>query len=123
MVSLCAWQMEQLKRANRLWTNDSLALRRTLLVPTPLEPAPPPAAGSAGGGAPATLSASTSLDSLHSSSSCSTRSTRTNGVPRAGSQTELLDRSEQSAADFLRGIDSAIASSRSSVQKLGTCQP
>ncbi|XP_043221970.1 lysM and putative peptidoglycan-binding domain-containing protein 1-like isoform X2 [Amphibalanus amphitrite] len=110
--------MEQLKRANKLWTNDSLALRRTLLVPIPLEPGgeqqAPPAAGAA-----AVLSASTSLDSLHSSSSCSTR---TNGVPRSGSQTEL-DRSEQSAADFLSGIDSVIASSRTNVQKLGTNQP
>ena len=109
-------QMEQLKRANKLWTNDSLALRRTLLVPVPLEPG---GGEQVPAGAAAVLSASTSLDSLHSSSSCSTR---TNGVPRSGSQTEL-DRSEQSAADFLSGIDSAIASSRSSVQKLGTCQP
>ncbi|KAF0309720.1 hypothetical protein FJT64_019181 [Amphibalanus amphitrite] len=96
----------------------SWRLRRTLLVPIPLEPGgeqqAPPAAGAA-----AVLSASTSLDSLHSSSSCSTR---TNGVPRSGSQTEL-DRSEQSAADFLSGIDSVIASSRTNVQKLGTNQP
>ena len=107
-------QMEQLKRANKLWTNDSLALRRTLLVPVPLD------SSSAGDELPpASLSASTSLDSLHSSSSCSTR---TNGVPRSGSQSEL-DRSEQTAADFLSGIDSVIASSRSNVRKLEACQP
>ena len=108
--------MEQLKRANKLWTNDSLALRRTLLVPVPLD------SSSAGDELPAgsaALSASTSLDSLHSSSSCSTR---TNGVPRSGSQGEL-DRSEQTAADFLSGIDSVIASSRSNVRKLEACQP
>ncbi|XP_037078164.1 lysM and putative peptidoglycan-binding domain-containing protein 1-like isoform X2 [Pollicipes pollicipes] len=105
--------MEQLKRANRLWTNDSLHLRRTLLVPVPLEP------GDVSAPEGAVLSGSTSLDSLHSSSSCSTR---TNGLHRTSSQTEL-DKSEQSAADFLSNIDSVIASSRRSVKKLETCQP
>ena len=108
--------MEQLKRANKLWTNDSLALRRTLLVPVPLDSS---SAGDELPAGPASLSASTSLDSLHSSSSCSTR---TNGVPRSGSQSEL-DRSEQTAADFLSGVDSVIASSRSNVRKLEACQP
>ncbi|KAH7985383.1 hypothetical protein HPB49_026449 [Dermacentor silvarum] len=83
---------EELKRANRLWTSDSLFLRTWLAVPV-VE------AGPAVGGA----SASAGRD--------------TNGGDRAGSEDTPLQ-SDESIADFLGRIDNSIAKSRSQLRQL-----
>ncbi|XP_043222701.1 lysM and putative peptidoglycan-binding domain-containing protein 1-like isoform X2 [Amphibalanus amphitrite] len=93
--------MEQLKRANKLWTNDSLHVRRTLLVPLPLEPS---------GG---TTAAVCSSDSDEAGSSSGGSGGGTAGEPRRPGRGQL-----PSADDFLRQVDSVIASSRRSVSRL-----
>ena len=86
--------MEQLKRANKLWTNDSLHVRRTLVVPLPLEP----------GGAQGAISSDSDEPS---------------GGSGGGGELHRPGRSQlPSADDFLRHVDSVIASSRRSVSRL-----
>jgi len=88
--------MEQLKRANKLWTNDNLHVRRTLLIPLPLEESP--------GG---------QLSDRQSSDSDDGRSSAA-----ASSHAEEAETPSQSAADFLQQIDSVIARSRREVKRL-----
>ena len=90
--------MEQLKRANKLWTNDSLHVRRSLVVPLPLEPSDAPAAcGSSDSDEPADGGGGDGGDAA-----C--------GAPERGQL--------PSADDFLRHVDSVIASSRRNVSRL-----
>lgn len=90
---------EELKRANRLWTSDSLFLRPWLAVPV-LEAGPPGAPGAPGGG------------------------DGTNGPPRE----EAAQQPDESMDDFLGRIDSSIARSRNQLRLLsstryGDCSP
>jgi hypothetical protein len=80
--------MEQIRRANRLWTNDSLFLRETLLVPVQNEGASSPSEVVLG-------------ESLSSPSSLSNNN---NSVD-----------SDSSYNDFLCKIDCSIANTKSQV--------
>ncbi|XP_054927471.1 uncharacterized protein [Dermacentor andersoni] len=85
-------QTEELKRANRLWTSDSLFLRTWLAVPV-VEAVPAVGGASASGGRD------------------------TNGEDRAGPEDTPLQ-SDESIADFLGRIDNSIAKSRSQLRQL-----
>ena len=111
--------MEEIKRANNIWTNDSLFLRDYLLIPlskSPLNPSVPFANGS---------STSTSTDSA-SLSDCeiitkqelkAAKMSRTNSCK---SQESVSDNSQidLSARDFLSRFDSSLAQIRTSVKSL-----
>lgn len=93
---------EELKRANRLWTSDSLFLRPWLAVPV-LEAqgglGAPPGAGDG-----------------------------TNGPPREGGEPPPQQQPDESMTDFLGRIDSSIARSRNQLRLLsntryGDCSP
>ncbi|KAL1419826.1 hypothetical protein MTO96_004734 [Rhipicephalus appendiculatus] len=83
---------EELKRANRLWTSDSLFLRTWLAVPV-VEAGPAVGGASASGGAD------------------------TNGGDSAGPEDSHLQ-SDESFTDFLGRIDNSIAKSRSQLRQL-----
>ncbi|XP_037093107.1 lysM and putative peptidoglycan-binding domain-containing protein 2-like [Pollicipes pollicipes] len=91
--------MEQLKRTNKLWTNDSLHVRRQLLVPVPLEPS---------------SVWSDSDDSVSSPASSDCRSLVSGAAPTDSDAAPP----SRTAADFLKQVDSVIASSRRNVSRL-----
>lgn len=91
------FQTEQIRRANRLWTNDSLFLRETLLVPIPSD----------------TVSCSSQSNS-HSVSEASTPS-ETETLSSCSTNNNGLDSSDNSYNDFLCKIDCSIANTRSQV--------
>lgn len=99
LLQLQMFQTEQIRRANRLWTNDSLFLRETLLVPIPSD----------------TVSVSTcnSQSNSHSLSEASTPS-ETETVSSCSTNNNGLD-SDNSYNDFLCKIDCSIANTRSQV--------
>ncbi|XP_059474755.1 lysM and putative peptidoglycan-binding domain-containing protein 1 [Neocloeon triangulifer] len=106
--------MEQIRRANRLWTGDSLFVRETLLIPVPCEEA-------AKGSTPGSTGAFSSADSGNSSDSSSPEENSSailrESRPHTTSVPTPCDRSETSPSEFLCKIDTAIAHTKHQVNK------
>lgn len=95
---------EQIRRANRLWTNDSLFLRESLLIPVPSE----------------SLSSPSEIFSDASTSPCSQSLSPTpqsfSPTPQSFSPTSPQENGiDDNYNDFLNKIDSAIANTKSQV--------
>uniref|UniRef100_A0A0L8GE12 LysM domain-containing protein n=1 Tax=Octopus bimaculoides TaxID=37653 RepID=A0A0L8GE12_OCTBM len=109
---LLTTQVEQLKRENKLWSNDALVLREFLLVPVTKENSKCVPAGSEIVRA-ATLKSDT--DSVRTASNSSSNGPCEDCDSERVSSTSAPD---LSAKDFLNKYDSSIAQLKSNVQRM-----
>lgn len=106
-------QTEQIRRANTLWANDSLFLRKILLIPSPSGP-------SSNGGleTPVNVLQSTSTGSHQSHHNNNNNNNNINQQGESScSHVDVTEErtKEESYSDFLVKIDCAIASTKSQV--------
>lgn len=100
------FQTEQIKRANRLYTNDSIFLKKTLLIPTK------PKALSNG------LNLEEDEDEEGQGQAVPPESTKKQKQPRKnGSSGSSVPKHDLSAADFLFKLDSEIRRSKQAATK------
>lgn len=95
--------MENLKRANKMWTNDSLFLRDTLLIPIPINSI--------------TQSDSSDFHFANGEENAITDKNTQNGSNKESQEEGATAEPEESAKDFLSRFDSSLAQIKTSVQK------
>lgn len=108
---------EQIRRVNRIWTNDSLFLRKTLDIPVPKDSLD---VFSFDNGDSSPVSSVCSGASEDSAQSCSHHQQVTS--PLSEDDVQYPGSSEQTVADILVRIDSTIALTKSKVQKMESTQ-
>lgn len=97
--------MEQIRRVNKIWANDSLFLRETLLIPVPSSNPELCSLTNTNGVSPGVVDGG------------STSSGRANSLTERLSDGNECDKSNQSIADILVRIDSSIAQTRNQVEQ------
>ena len=113
--------MEQIKRANNIWTNDSLFLREYLLVPISRSPLQEDPCSVRNGDVQPGLCSPiheqeiVTKQDLQNAGKMSRSSSRDTAF---STDSDVVYESETSAKDYLSKFDSSLAQIRSSVQRL-----
>ncbi|XP_064645178.1 lysM and putative peptidoglycan-binding domain-containing protein 2-like isoform X2 [Lineus longissimus] len=112
--------MEDIKRCNKMWTNDSLYLRETLLIPIPTNPFEQGTFVNSNGVSTSMPSTSKSTTDSHSprDGQTSPKSTRSKSPKGAEKDSEKPKVPEVSPNDFLSKFDTNLASIRTNVTNM-----
>jgi hypothetical protein len=109
--------MEDIKRCNKMWTNDSLYLRETLLIPIPTNPFEQGTFVNSNGALTSLPSTSKNTDSL-SSHPDSAKSSRSKSPKDSEKDSEKQKAPDVSVNDFLSKFDTNLASIRTNVMNM-----